>query len=81
MGHQDHFLAPFPGSVPLLVSKIGKETFTLYVLFLFFLLLLSVLMDNSALDSFLVGIRPTTLVVEKTPPSTKIVPYKILMLR
>ena len=29
------FLAPLPGSVALLVSEIGKETFTLYVLFLF----------------------------------------------
>src|SRR3954468_13574281 len=35
VGHQDHFLAPLPGSVALLVSEIGKETFTLYVLFLF----------------------------------------------
>src|SRR3954470_9830502 len=35
VGHQDHFLAPLLGSVALLVSEIGKETFTLYVLFLF----------------------------------------------
>ena len=35
VGHQDHFLAPLPGSVALLVSEIGKETFILCVLFLF----------------------------------------------
>ena len=39
------------------------------------LLLLSVLMDNSALGSLLVGNRPTTVVVAPTP--TEIVPYKI----
>ena len=33
VGHQDHFLAPLSGSVALLVSGIGKETFQLYVLF------------------------------------------------
>ena len=40
-------------------------------------LLLSGLMDNSALGSLLVGNRPNTMVVEKDPPATEIVPYKI----
>ena len=35
VGHQDYFLAPLPGSEALLVSEIGKETFQLYMLFLF----------------------------------------------
>ena len=35
VGHQDYFLALLPGSVALLVSEIGKETFILCVLFLF----------------------------------------------
>ena len=35
VGHQDYFMAPLPGSVVILVSEIGKETFILYVLFLF----------------------------------------------
>src|SRR3954467_2854644 len=39
------------------------------------MLLLSVLMDNSTLCSFLVGNRPTTVVLTPTP--TEIVPYKI----
>ena len=34
-------------------------------------------MDNSALGSLLVGHRPTATVVEKTPPPTEIVPFKI----
>ena len=34
--HQRAFLAPFPGSVALLVSEAGKETFILLLLFLFF---------------------------------------------
>ena len=36
VGHQYYFLAPLPGSVALLVSEIGKETFQLYVLFFIF---------------------------------------------
>ena len=28
VGHQDYFLAPLPGSEPLLVSGIGKENFS-----------------------------------------------------
>ena len=35
------------------------------------------LMDNCALGSLLVGGRPTTLVMEKAPPPTEIVPFKI----
>ena len=35
VGHQDHFLAPLPGSVALLVSEIGKKIFIMCVLFLF----------------------------------------------
>ena len=38
---------------------------------------LAILMDNSALGSLLVGNRPTTSVVEKAPPPTEIVPFKI----
>ena len=34
-------------------------------------------MDNSTLGSLLVGNRPTTSVVEKAPPPTEIVPFKI----
>ena len=34
-------------------------------------------MDNSALGSLLVGNRPTAVVVEKAPPPTEIVPFKI----
>ena len=34
-------------------------------------------MDNSTLGSLLVGNRPTNVVVEKGPPPTEIVPYKI----
>ena len=41
------------------------------------LLQLFILMDNSALGSLLVGDRPTTFVMEKAPPPTKIVPFKI----
>ena len=41
------------------------------------LLQLSILMDNSALGSLLVGDRPTTFVLEKAPPPTEIVPFKI----
>ena len=45
------------------------------LLFLFLLLLPSVLMDHSTIGSLLVRSRPTTVVVTPTP--TKIVPYKI----
>ena len=41
------------------------------------LLQLSILMDSSALGSFLVGSRPITSVVEKALPTTEIVPFKI----
>ena len=34
-------------------------------------------MDNSALGSLLVGNRPTAVEVEKAPPPTEIVPFKI----
>ena len=34
-------------------------------------------MDNSTLGSFLVGNRPTAVVVEKALPPTEIVPFKI----
>ena len=34
-------------------------------------------MDNSALGSLFVGNHPTTIVVEKAPPPTEIVPYKM----
>ena len=34
-------------------------------------------MDNFALGSLLVGNRPTAVVVEKAPPPTEIVPFKI----
>lgn len=34
-------------------------------------------MDNSALGSLLVGNCPTTFVVEKAPPRTEIVPFRI----
>ena len=34
-------------------------------------------MDSSALDSLFVGDHPTTFVMEKAPPPTEIVPFKI----
>ena len=59
-----------------MVSEAGKETFILCIVFVFLLLLPSVLMDSSTVGSLLVRSRPTTVVVTPTP--TKIVPYKIL---
>ena len=41
------------------------------------LLQLFIHMDNCALGFLLVGGRPTTYVIEKAPPPTKIVPFKI----
>ena len=67
--------ASLPGSVALLVSEVGKETFTLCVLFFILLLLPSVLMDPSSLGPLLVRSRPTAMVV--APTHTEIVPYKI----
>ena len=44
---------------------------------LILLFVLFVLMDNSTLGSLLVGNLPIVVVVEKAPPSTEIVPFKI----
>src|SRR4051812_31644719 len=68
-------MAPLPGSVALLVSEAGKETFILCYYFYFLLFLPSVHMDPSTVGSLLVRSLPTNVVVTPTP--TEIVPYKI----
>ena len=67
-------MAPLPRSVALLVSEVGKETFTLCCCFYFAVSTFSPY-GPYALDSLLVRSRPIGMVVTPTP--TKIVPYKI----
>ena len=75
MGHQDYFLAPFPGSVALLVSGIGKEIFYCECYFI------SVCLFSFIMESFTAGYMfgngsSTTHAVERSPPSTEIVPFE-----
>ena len=76
MGHQDSFLAPLPGSVALLVSGIGKETFRRKCYFI------SVCLFSFIMESFTAGYMfgngsSTTRVVERSSPITEIVPFEI----
>ena len=76
MGHQDYFLAPLPGSVALLVSGIGKETFYYKCCFYFFLLFY-LIMESLAVGWMFGNGSSTTRVVERSSSPTEIVPFEI----
>ena len=78
VGHQDSFLAPLPGSEALLVSGIGKERFYCRCCF-YFCLLLCFVMEHSSLSILFGSDSTTTPVVDKGPPPTEIIPFKISM--
>jgi hypothetical protein len=77
VGHQDYFLAPFPGSEALLKSGRGKGNFRCEYCFYFFLLFYFI-MEKSPFGSLFGNITATVMVVDEPPPA-QLDPFKIPM--